>query len=179
MNEDPRRAIVEVMARLGRETQFHIDERHRHFRITDAVIVAISVVLVVLAIFNVYYVRVLYKDLDVTVATMEAMYHKLRDVDDDMKVITQYFGTFEAHMKNIEPMDASMASLARTLPPMRGSMVEMASDMASIDNEMGLVQQAMGNMDQRMGQMGGGMAVMRANSWQMAKPMGMMNSILP
>ena len=38
MGEDPRRAIVEVMARVGRETQYHLDERERHFRITDGVI---------------------------------------------------------------------------------------------------------------------------------------------
>jgi phosphoribulokinase len=179
MTEDPRRSIVEVMARLGRETQFHIDERHRHFKITDAVIIGISLLLVVLAVVNIYYVRVLYKDLDGTVVTMEAMYRKLRDVDDDMKIITEYFGTFEAHMQYMEPMDANITALARTLPPMRGSMVEMATDMASIDSEMGLVQQAMVNMDQRMGQMGGGITIMRANSWQMAKPMGMMNSIMP
>lgn len=179
MTEDPRGAIVEVMARLGRETQFHIDERHRHFRITDAVIIAISLVLVILAIVNVYYVRVLYKDLDGTVATMEAMYRKLRDVDDDMKVITRYFGTFEDHMLHMEPMDVSITSLARTLSPMRGNMVEMAADMASIDAEMALVHQAMVNMEQRMGQMSGGVAIMRANAWQMAKPMGMMNSIMP
>jgi hypothetical protein len=110
---------------------------------------------------------------------MEAMYRKLRDVDDDMKIITEYFGTFEAHMQYMEPMDANITALARTLPPMRGSIVEMATDMASIDSEMGLVQQAMVNMDQRMGQMGGGITIMRANSWQMAKPMGMMNSIMP
>jgi hypothetical protein len=179
MIEDPRRAIVEVMARLGRETQFHIDERHRHFRITDAVIVAISLVLVILAVVNVYYVRVLYKDLDGTVETMEAMYRKLRDVDDDMKVITRYFGTFEGHMLQMEPMDVNISSLARTLRPMRGNMIEMAADMAAIDTEMSLVQQAMVNIEQRMGQMSGGVAVMRANSWQMAKPMGMMNSIMP
>ena len=35
MTEDSRRGIVEVIARLGRETQLHLDERHRHFRITD------------------------------------------------------------------------------------------------------------------------------------------------
>ncbi len=47
MAEDSRRAWVEVIARLGRETQFHIDERYRHFRITDAVTIVISVLLAV------------------------------------------------------------------------------------------------------------------------------------
>lgn len=179
MTEDPRAAIVEVMARLGRETQFHLDERHRHFRITDAVIVGISLLLVVLAIFNIYYVRVLYKDLDVTVQTMEAMHKKLRDVDDDMKVITVHFGEFDQHMRFMDPIDDNIASLRQTLPPMYGNMQAMAADMATINADMGLVQQAMLNVDQKMQHMGGGVAVMRANSWQLAKPMGLMNSFMP
>ena len=179
MTEDPRAAIVEVMARLGRETQFHLDERHRHFRITDAVIVGISLLLVVLAIFNIYYVRVLYKDLDVTVLSMEAMYRKLRNVDDDMRVITEHFGQFDEHMRYMEPIDVNIASLAQTLPPMYGNMKAMAADMATIDADMGLVQQAMLNVDQKMQHMSGGVAVMRANSWQLARPMGMMNSFMP
>jgi len=69
MTEDPRRAVIEVIARLGRETQLHIDERYRHFRITDSVILIISLLLVILAVFNVYYVRVLYQDLNGIVRT--------------------------------------------------------------------------------------------------------------
>ena len=60
---DPRTPIVQVMARLGRETQLHLDERHRNFKITDKVILVISLLLVLLASVNVYYVRVLYRDL--------------------------------------------------------------------------------------------------------------------
>lgn len=53
MREDPRRAVVQVIARLGRETQLHLDERYRHFRITDGVLLFTSVLLVILAVFNV------------------------------------------------------------------------------------------------------------------------------
>lgn len=179
MTEDPRRAIVEVMARLGRETQLHLDERYRHFQITDSVIVAISLVLAILAIFNIYYVRVLYKNLDGTVTSMESMYNKLRDVDDDMKVITSRISLFDQHMQHMQPIDSNITAIAGKLPPVRGSMDEMAADMATIDQEMNLVNQAMGNIDQRMMHMAGGVSIMRANSWQLAKPMGFMNSIMP
>jgi len=179
VTEDPRRAIVEVMARLGRETQLHIDERHRHFKITDAVIVTISLLLVVLAVFNVYYVRVLYKDLDVTVRNMESMHQKLVDVEDDMTVITERFGRFDQHMTHMETINTTITSMASSLPKVREDMSLMAADMGIIDQDMALVRQAMVNIDQKMQHMTGGVSIMRTNVWQLAKPMGMMNSILP
>ena len=179
MTEDPRRAIVEVMARLGRETQLHLDERHRNFKITDAVIVTISLLLVVLAVFNVYYVRVLYKDLDVTVRNMESMHQKLVDVEDDMTVITERFGRFDRHMAHMETINSTITSMASSLPNIRDDMSLMAADMGIIDQDMALVRQAMVNIDQKMQHMTGGVSIMRTNVWQLAKPMGMMNSILP
>jgi hypothetical protein len=177
--EDPRRAIVEVMARLGRETQLHIDERHRHFRITDGVTIAISVLLVILAVFNVYYVRVLYSDLDGTVASMENMYNKLRDVDDDMLVITQRVARFDRHIAHMEQIQNNMGSIAVTLPSVRDSMDVLTGRMSVINEEMNMVRQAMANMDPRLQQMSSGVSIMRANTFQIAKPMGMMNQILP
>lgn len=179
MIEDPRRAIVEVMARLGRETQLHIDERHRHFKITDAVIITISLLLVVLAVFNVYYVRVLYDDLDVTVENMDSMYRKLLDVDDDMKVITDRFGRFDNHMEHMETITGNISSMATIMPMVRDNMRLMAKDMQTINGEMTLVDEAMVNIDAKMQLMVGGVSIMRTNVWQLAQPMGMMNSILP
>ena len=179
MSEDPRSAIVEVMARLGRETQFHIDERYRHFRITDAVTLAVSALLLVLAVFNVYFVRVLYKDLDGTVRNMESMYQRLKNVDADMAVITDRFGGFDRHMQHMQPIGDHMAALAKLMPGMRASMDTMAKDMPTIDQEMGLVVPAMVTIDQRMSQMSAGVAVMRQNTGQMAAPMGFMNNFLP
>jgi len=179
VTEDPRRAIVEVMARLGRETQFHIDERYRHFRITDAVTIAVSVLLMILAVFNVYYVHVLYKDLDGTVSNMESMYERLKDVDADMAVITARFGGFDRQMQHMAPIGDHMAALARVMPRMRGNMDAMAKDMPTIEQQMGLVVPAMGSIEQRMNEMGAGVAIMRQNTVQMAAPMGFMNNFMP
>ncbi len=179
MVEDPRSAIVEVMARLGRETQFHIDERYRHFQVTDAVTVAVSVLLLILAVFNVYFVHVLYQDLDRTVNNMDSMYQRLMNVDADMAVITDRFGGFDRHMEHMTPIGEHMSSLARLMPPMRGSMDSIAKDMPIIEQEMSLVVPAMVTIDQRMSAMGAGVSVMRRNTGQMAAPMGVMNNFLP
>jgi hypothetical protein len=179
VSEDPRRGIVEVMARLGRETQFHIDERYRHFQITDAVTIAVSLLLVVLSVFNVYYVRVLYKDLNGTVSNMESMYARLRTVDEDMTVITDRFERFDRHMTHMDPITEHISALAAILPGMGDNMDVMAGEMPAIEQEMIAVVQTMGTIEQRLQHMVGGVSVMRHNTQQMAAPMGIMNSFMP
>jgi len=172
MREDPRRAIVEVIGRLGRETQLHLDERHRHFRITDGVILITSVLLVVLAVFNVYYVRLLYQDFNGIVSNMISMHDHLVDVDKDMMVITGHMASFEGHMEHMGPINDHMSSMATTMPKVRAHMNGIAGDMNTIEQSMGLVGRGMGVIDQRVHAMTGGVAHMRENVGQIARPMG-------
>lgn len=179
MREDPRRAVVQVIGRLGRETQLHLDERYRHFRITDGIIVITSVLLVILAVFNVYYVRVLYEDLNGIVSNMDSMHGHLRSVNDDMSVITKRMDAFDAHLNHMEPIHANMGALAATMPQIRLNMDAIARDMTGIEQSMGLVGDGMGVIDQRVYLMTGGVAAMRQNVRQIARPFGGMGSMLP
>ena len=179
MAEDPRRAVVEVIARLGRETQLHLDERYRHFRITDGVILGISLLLVILAVFNVYYVRILYTDLDGIVYTMEDMYSHLRQVDDDMAVIAAQMETFDRHTAHMVAINDHMDALSRTLPNISYDMGAITTDTASIQQSMDLVARGMTIIDQRVHLMTGSVAVMRENVGQFARPMGGMMPFMP
>lgn len=179
MIEDPRRAVVQVIARLGRETQLHLDERYRHFRITDAVIIISSLLLVVLAVFNVYYVRVLYEDLNGIVSNMDSMYGHLRSVDEDMSVVTKRMDAFDRHIANMEPIHAHMGTLAATMPRVLSNMDSITNDMLGIERSMGLVGEGMGIIGQRVHLMTGGVANMRQNVRQIARPFGGMGSFLP
>jgi methyl-accepting chemotaxis protein len=179
MAEDPRRGIVEVMARLGRETQFHIDERYRHFQITDAVTVGISVLLVILAAWNVYHALILYKDLDGIVNNMESMYGHLRDVDADMSIITQQMQAFDQHTSHMEAINDHMKALSVTLPRVRANMTAITADTSTIEQNMALVSEGMGVMDHRVHLMVGGVAGMRENVRQIARPMGGMMPFVP
>ena len=179
MVEDPRRGIVEVMARLSKETQLHLDERHRHFKVTDAVIISVSIMLVVAAMFNIYFVQVLYNDMDDIVTNMDSMYESLLKVDVDMASIANNVGRFDVHVQHMQPINDNMITMSETLPGVRGNMDAINGDMGSIQHDMALISTAMGNVNQRIQHMGSGMAVMRNNVRQMAKPMGMMNSFMP
>lgn len=179
MNEDPRRAIVQVIARLGRETQLHLDERYRHFRITDGVILVISLLLMILAIFNVYYVRILAQDLNGIVANMDSMYGHLVRVDDDMNIITEQVAAFDEHMGHMEPIHANMLNLSETMPGIRANMDGISKDMYGIEQSMGLIGEATGIIDQRVYLMTGAVSSMRHNVRQFALPVGGMSSFFP
>jgi hypothetical protein len=177
--EDPRRAVVDVIAGLGRETQYHLDQRLRHFRITDTVIVITSILLVILAVFNVYYVRVLYQDFNGIVSNMESMHAHLVNVDADMAIITLHMQAFEGHMEHMDRIDAHMGSLADTMPAVRANMDGIAADMDQIQQSMQEVAYGMGIIDQRVGAMAGGVSVMRENMGQFARPMSGMRPFMP
>ncbi len=176
---DPRRPIVEVMARIGRETQLTIDEREQHFKITDTVIGAISVLLIILGVFNIYFVRVLYDDLDNIVATMESMVTKLERVDKDMVEIADRIDAFEKHMQHMAPITGYVTSVTRRLPRMREDMVSMALNMQLINQDMVMLRTAVGTITPSMLQMTGNISLMRRDVYQIAKPMGSLNPILP
>ena len=173
MAEDVRRVVVEVVGRLGRETQLHLDERHRHFWITNVVTAAISVLLLILAVFNVYYVRVLYTDLDGIVSNMASMHDHLRDVKGDMLDITVKVNAFDRHMRNMDAISGHTASMGASLPRIGNAMSTLAGQVDTIDKEMVLMRGGMGNVEQRVGRMVGSVALMRENTRQMARPMGM------
>lgn len=176
---DPRRPIVEVMARIGRATQLTLDEREQHFKITDTVIAAISVLLIVLAIFNIYYVRVLYSDLDNIVVTMESMMNKLNRVDDDMTVVADHVDSFDSHMKHMASITGHVTSVAGRLPKMREDMVSMALNMNLINQDMSLLRNAVGSITPNMLRMTRNIAYMRQDVRQISKPMGSLNPVLP
>ena len=176
---DPRRPIVEVMARLGRETQLHVDERERHFKITDGVIIAISVILIILAIFNVYYVRVLYTDLDRIVDNMELMLGNLNEVDEDMAMVADRVDAFDRHMKHMGSITSHVTSVTTRLPRMEANMQSMAANMAMVERDMVQLGRAVHSITPSMMQMTNNMAVMRHNVKEIAKPMGSMNPMMP
>jgi len=179
MAEDSRPAWVEVIARLGRETQFHIDERYRHFRITDAVTIVISVLLAVLALFNIYYIQVLYNDLQEIVVSMNSMHDKLRGIDGDMGAISQQMDSMDWRIGYMEPITAHMTSIGTNMPRVAAGMEAITVNVGGIDRDMAPLGHGMLVIDQRVHAMLGAVAAIRNSVHQFAGPMGAMNPFMP
>ncbi|MEN8213611.1 MAG: translation initiation factor 2 [Pseudomonadota bacterium] len=174
MTEDSRRVWVRVIGRLGRETQLHLDERHRHFRITDAVIIVVSLIITVIAVFNVYYVYVLSQGFNDIVDSMVSMHDHLVVVDRDMISITEKIGDFTGHMEHMDSIEQNMSSLTDSMGSVTASMTSITGNMGLMEQEMLLMSAGMSNIEYRAGNMAGSVNVMRENTRQMARPMKML-----
>lgn len=179
MADDPRRILIEAVARIGRETQLHLDERDRHFWITNLVIFVISLLLVILAIFNVYYVRVLYKDLDGIVHNMDSMHHNLSKVTGNMSTIAEHVQLIDNSIQHMDSISIHTAEMAKSLPRIGNAMSNMSVNVETINQDMNLMTYSMFNIEQRTGHITGNVSLMRQNVRQIARPMGMMNSFFP
>jgi len=179
MADDPRRGIVEVMARLGQATQYHIDERYRHFQITDLVIYVTSALLVILAVFNIYYIRILYNDLTGIVGNMDSMHQRLKVTEQDMQAIAGQMATIDQSMQHMDAIHGHMVSLSKTMPHIRVDMHDIAADVGTIEREMGVLGQGMVVIDARTREMLVPVSTMRENVRQIGGPMGAMNPFMP
>jgi hypothetical protein len=179
MTDDPRRLFIAAVGRLGRETQLHLDERHRHFRITNVVLAVMSILLIVLAIFNVYYIHILYKDMRGIVTNMESMHHRLKVVKTKMESITGRVGLIDGHMESMDRINQHTERLAVSMPKISAAMHSIGVEVGGIEQDMQLMSHGMQNVDQRLGHITGGVGIMRHNVREIARPMGAMNSLLP
>jgi uncharacterized protein YoxC len=176
---DPRKAIVEVMARLGRETQLHMDERSEHFRLTDKVIRRVSLILLITAIINIYLVWVLSRNLDGIVGNMDSMQHKLIEVDRDMSEISRTVEKFDTHITYVHIIASNIGDMTTNLPLIRLSMDNLVNNMASINVDMQGMKSSINNINYNMMHMTSGMSGMQYNVRQFSKPMGVMNPVFP
>ena len=179
MSEDPKLLFVRMAARLSRETQLHLDHRHYHFRINKVVVITISVLLIILAAVNIYYVRILYVDLNGIVNNMDSMHNNMQRVTVKMLDITKNVKQFERDMVHMDSITAHTRNMAELMPPIATSMNKMAGDITTINPEMRHMSNGMTNIDQRFNHMAQGVHVMRQNVREVSRPMGAMNPFMP
>ncbi|WP_177420189.1 translation initiation factor 2 [endosymbiont of Lamellibrachia barhami] len=179
MAEDPKRLMVEVIGRLGRETQIHIDERHHHFRITNLFLYAVAAFLMIVAIFNVYYISILWEDLNGIVNSMDSMHTNLQGVSKSMHSVTAKVELIDKHMAHMDEIYSHTESMGELMPSVRESMGAMADEMVLIERDMSHLDGGMSNIELRFIQITDGVGVMRSNVRQISRPMGILNPIMP
>ncbi len=179
MSDDGKRAFIEMVGRLGRETQLHLDERYLHFQITNVVLLVVSLLLAILAIFNMYYIHILYKDMSGIVESMDSMHYRLRAVNDSMLSITDTVGEIDRNMEHMDRITQHTLQLSATMPEIRQSMHQIGEQVGLIDLDMVLMSSSMTNVELRFVQMTGGVGVMRENVYHLSRPMGFMNPMMP
>jgi len=177
--EDPRKAIVEVMARLSRETQLHMDERRKYIKKTDKVTVRISILIIILAVFNVYFVLILSNNMEGIVDNMDSMQHNLIKVDNDMSQIADTVEAYDNHLDYLHVISNNIGLFANNMPLVRRNMDSMTYSMQAIDSDMDGMKRAINNIGYNMHEITGNVSGMEYNIRQFSRPMGIMNPVFP
>ncbi|WP_456416860.1 translation initiation factor 2 [Thiolapillus sp.] len=179
MPQEEKRLFVDMVGRLSWETQLHLDERHHHFYINKIFIIIVSVLLMILAAVNVYYVAVLYEDLNGIVDNMDSMHGNMQKVSSRMAHITDNVKEFEVYMRRMDNIIISTGAMATMMPSISASMGQMDKDIAVMNADMGKMANGMLHVDQRFKHMTQGVNVMRHHVREIAHPMGTMNPFMP
>jgi hypothetical protein len=179
MPQKEKRMFIDMVGRLSWETQLHLDERHHHFYINKMIIIFISILLIIIAAVNVYYVAVLYEDLNGIVDNMDSMHSNMQKVSKRMLHITGNVKKFELHMRRMDSIVENTGTMAAMMPGISGNMQKMDKDIAVMDTDMGRMANGMQHVDQRFKHMTQGVAVMRLHVREIARPMGAMNPFMP
>lgn len=177
--DDPRKAIVEVMARLGRETQLHVDERHRHFKMTDRVISYISILLLVVAMINVSLVWLLSTNMDAIVGNMESMRAKLMIIDNDMNYISTTVSQFDEHTAYMHTITSNIGEITTHLPQIRLHTDELTLNMQSIHGDVNAMTGSIGSINGNMRVISNTLVGMEQNVREFSRPMGVLNPVFP
>jgi hypothetical protein len=131
------------MARLSKETQLHLDERDRHFQITDLLTMGISIMLALLAVINIYYVSVLYRDLGGIVTNIDSMHRHLVRVNQDMEGITLNVAHFDDHLEAMTDIHKHMGRIANIMPNISKNMGGIRGNIERIEQDMAMLSNAM------------------------------------
>jgi len=179
MAQKEKRMFIDMVGRLSWETQLHLDERQHHFYINKIIVIIISVLLMILAGINVYYVAVLYEDLNGIVDNMDSMHGNMQKVSRRMIHITDNVKKFEHYMQRMDSIVRNTGEMAGMMPSISSSMHQMEADIAVMDADMARMAAGMSHVDKRFEHMTQGVAIMRVHVREIARPMGSLNPFMP
>jgi hypothetical protein len=179
MPQKEKRMFIDMVGRLSWETQLHLDERQHHFYINKLIVLIISVILMILAGINVYYVAVLYEDLNGIVDNMDSMHGNMKKVSKRMVRITDNVKEFEHYMRRMDNIVHNTGEMASMMPSISSSMHQMEAEIAVMDQDMGQMATGMSHIDRRFERMTQGVTIMRVHVREIARPMGSLNPFMP
>jgi|GEM_PF-3115837 len=171
--------VSSCLFRLEHISDHHVKERRRHFRVTNMIVAIISSLILIIAVFNLYYIYDFYKE------TMHII-QNIHDLDDTVKIIsvsmdqvTTSMGNMKDDMNHLQGVYGDVSSMSGTMPTMQENMSALTSDMVHLNQSMHHISSDMQVIDFHLKSMSGNVTQMEHNIYDMARPMGKFNDVLP
>ena len=171
--------VSSTLHKLEHISDHHVKERRHHFRITNIYVGIISALILIIAVFNLYYIYDFYKETMNIINTIHALDDTVKIISDDMVQVTSTMAKFKSHMGNMQGIYADVSSMSDVMPLMENNMSGVKTDMGHLNQNMQEISSDMSMIDFHLKNMSGNVTHMEKNIHDMARPMGKFNSILP
>ncbi|MDQ7075543.1 MAG: hypothetical protein Q9O24_10440 [Gammaproteobacteria bacterium] len=183
MNEKQQRRFQQqfnlTLTKLENEAERHRGARFYHMRRTNIWVRFVTIVTLVLTLFNVYYISNLYDHFLSIVDNVSSLNSKVVNISSDMISLTDTMQQFDNHLTVMPVIDDSVAAMAEYTVDMNASVADMLHDMETMNDDMDLIYTAIYGVNHNFGDMVQGIRLMSGNVRQMSRPMGFMNRFLP
>ena len=171
--------ISSSLYKLEHISNHHVKERRRHFRITNIFVMVFSTLILIIAAFNLYYIYDFYDETRNIVKTVSDLDHTVKNISVSMVKVTGSMAQFKEHMDSLEGIHADVSSMSNTMPLMQSNMAIIETDMGKLNQNMTGISADMTMIDNNLRGMSGNVSNMGHNIYEMSKPAGKFNTILP
>lgn len=167
--------VASTLHKLEHVSNFHVKERRKHFRITNIIVIGISLLLFFIALVNVFFLYDFYKstmkiigithDLDNTVVQITS---QMDDINHTLAKYNQHMGHMKGMYEDINSISTVMPSMSSNLSDIQYSVMGMNSVMKFVNKDIHLIDVNLQHMTHNVSLMGG-------NIYQIAKPISKFN----
>jgi len=171
--------VSSCLYRLEHISDHHVKERRRHFRITNIIVAIISAFILIIAVFNLYYIYDFYKETMNIVTTIHDLDDTVKVISLSMDQVTVSMGNMKNDMTYMQGVYVDVSAMSDTMPLMQDNMAILRVDMGAMNQSMQQISTDMYAIDYHLKSMSGNVTQMEHNIYDMARPMGKFNDILP
>ncbi|MBF0218702.1 MAG: hypothetical protein HQL49_04115 [Gammaproteobacteria bacterium] len=171
--------LTTTVVRLEVMAERHQGEHLYHIRRTNFMVRMVSLFLALLAVVNIYYLTHFSTHMFSIVDTIQALDKQVVTVSSNMIGITDTMINIDNYMSSMGVISHATISLSGSMIEVGKAMQGITGSMTSVSHEMNLVNQSMDRVNLNFYNMRQSVDIMSVNVRQFAKPMGMMNNMLP
>jgi len=171
--------VSSTLHKLEHISDHHVKERRKHFRITNLVVYIVSVLLLLIAVVNMFYLYDFYTNTIRIINTTHQLDKTVVVISSNMKKIEQNMDKYTKHMASMEDVYKDVSSISSVMPEMQNSMSTLQYSMSDMNKIMAFVNRDVQLIDFHLKGMTNKVSNLGIDMYKIARPMGKFNGMLP
>ena len=161
----------------------HIDEHNvaglKRRAITNLLIRGITIMLIILAVVNLYLLLDLDRTMRAIVLSMDEMTGHFSAVSSEMVEVTTHTTNIGEHMNHLPSVEQSMAGINTEMGYMDHSIKSIDYNLTSVNSDLGAIDNNMIELNGRLYHLNYNVGFIRHDMHEISKPARFMNNFLP